>query len=210
MSLRALMVDVDGVVVVHPDPLGWSGTIEADLGLAPDRLSSEFFRLHWDDIIHGRAGLHERLGPVLATLAPHLTSRQLTNYWFRLDCQLDDRLLPELAAVRATGVSLQLATVQEHERARHLWETVGLSRHFDAMHYSADLGFAKPESAFFAAIEARSGVSPAELFFIDDKVENVEAARERGWPSAVWTGGRTLFEVMDDAGVDWRPHVQGR
>jgi len=204
------MVDVDGVVVVHPDPLGWSGTLEVDLGLAPDRLSFEFFRPHWDDIIHGRAGLHERLGPVLATIAPHLTSRQLTDYWFRLDCQLDDRLLAELATIRATGVSLQLVTVQEHERARHLWDVVGLSQQFDAMHYSADLGFAKPEPAFFAAIEARVGFPPAELFFIDDKVENVEAARTRGWPSAVWTGDRTVSDLMDEAGVDWRPPGQRR
>jgi putative hydrolase of the HAD superfamily len=195
------MVDVDGVVVVHPDSLGWSSTLEADLGLAPARLASEFFRPHWDDIVHGRAGLHERLGPVLANIAPHVTSRQLTDYWFRLDSRLDDHLLSELATVRATGVGIHLATVQEHERARHLWETVGLRRHFDAMHFSADLGVVKPEPAFFAAIEARTGFSPEELFFIDDKLENVEAARARGWPSAVWNARSTLSRAMKDAGV---------
>jgi putative hydrolase of the HAD superfamily len=204
MPLRALLVDVDGVVVVHPDPLGWSGSLEADLGVSPARLSSEFFRPYWDDVICGRAGLYERLSPVLAAIAPHLTSRELTDYWFRRDSQLDDRLLAELATIRATGVSLHLVTVQEHERARHLWEDVGLSQFFDAMHYSAELGVAKPDPAFFAAVEARVGLPPSDLFFIDDKEENVEGARARRWPAAVWTGDRTLSAVLDDGRVDWR------
>ena len=201
MPMKALMVDVDGVVVVHPDPLGWSGTLEADLGVSPARLQSEFFRPYWNDIIFGRAGLHERLGPVLAVIAAEVTSHQLTDYWFRNDSQLDHRLLGDLARVRAEGVALHLATVQEHQRARYLWNTVGLSERFDAMHYSADLGWAKPSPEFFAAIEARTSLAPLELFFIDDKAENVEAARRRGWPAAVWIGHQGLSALMEQAGV---------
>ncbi len=163
MLLKALIVDVDGVVVVHSDPLGWSGTLEADLGVSPARLQSEFFRPHWNDIILGRAGLHERLGPVLAVIAPDVTSHQLTEYWFRNDSQLDHQLLGDLAEVRTEGVALHLATVQEHQRACYLWNVVGLSRRFDAIHYSADLGWAKPSPEFFAAIEARTGLAPPEL-----------------------------------------------
>lgn len=201
MPLKALIVDVDGVVVVHPDPLGWSGTLEADLGVSPARLQSEFFGPHWNDIILGRAGLHERLGPVLSVIAPQVTSPQLAEYWFHHDSHLDTHLLDDLAEVRMKGVVLHLATVQEHQRARHLWNTAGLSERFDAMHYSADIGWAKPSPEFFAAIEARTGLTPPELFFIDDKVENVEAARRRGWPAAVWTGRQRLSALMEQAGV---------
>jgi putative hydrolase of the HAD superfamily len=201
MPLKALIVDVDGVVVAHPDPLGWSRTLEANLGVSPARLQSEFFRPHWDDIILGRADLHERLGPVLGNIAPHVTSRQLTEYWFQHDSHLDRQLLDDLAEVRVKGVALHLATVQEHQRAHYLWNTVGLSERFDAMHYSADLGWAKPSPEFFAAIEARTGLAPPELFFIDDKPENVEAARKRGWAAAVWTGHQRLSVLMEFARI---------
>lgn len=49
------MIDVDGVVIVHPDPQGWSAHIERDLGLPKALLQSAFFEPHWQDIILGRA-----------------------------------------------------------------------------------------------------------------------------------------------------------
>lgn len=56
---------------------------------------------------------------------------------------------------------------------------MALSDRFDAIHYAADLGHAKPAPEFYAAIEARTGYAPTDIFFIDDKAANVEAARAR-------------------------------
>ena len=201
MVLKALMVDVDGVVVVHAQPGGWSANLERDLGLSPNLLQQAFFARHFDDIIHGRAGLHERLAIALAEIAPHLNSKTLTDYWFAQDSRLDLSLLDQLAEVRARGVELHLATVQEHERAAYLWNTLRFSERFDAMHYAAALGCAKPAPAFYEAIEARTGFAPEELFFIDDREANVAAAQARGWGAAVWTGKERLADLMAAAGV---------
>lgn len=193
------MVDVDGVVVVHPDPGGWSANLERDLGLKIEDLQDRFFAPNFHDIIHGHAKLRERLAPVLAQIAPHLTCDQLCDYWFENDSHLDHGLLEQLAAFRAQGIALHLATVQEHERAAYLWDGMGLKHHFDAMHYAADLGHAKPAPAFYAAIEARTGFAPADLFFIDDKAANVEAAQARGWRAALWTGQDRLADLIERA-----------
>ena len=200
-SLKALMVDVDGVVAVHPDPKGWSVNLERDLGLSADRLQQAFFKPHFGDIVHGRAGLHERLAPVLAEIAPHLSVETLTAYWFEQDAHLDHDLLGQLAEIRGRGIALHLATVQEHQRADYLWRTLRLRDRFDAIHYAADLGWAKPALEFFAAVEARTGFKPAELFFIDDKPDNIEAAQTRGWYGAVWTGRQRLADLIREAGV---------
>lgn len=192
------MVDVDGVVVTHPHPRGWSATLEADLGLSPDRLHESFFVPHWNDIVLGRASLQERLGPVLAAIAPHLDPRALADYWFHQDAHLDRQLLDELAALRNRGMALHLATVQDHERAAYLWNVLGLRDRFDAIHYSAALGCAKPSPAFFALVEARSGFSGHELFFIDDKAANVKAARTHGWKAAIWNGRERLADLLAD------------
>src|SRR5436853_7917342 len=117
MPIKAVMVDVDGVIVVHPDAKGWSVDLERDLGVSVERLQQTFFKVHFGDVVHGRAGLHERLAPVLAEIAPQVSSQQLANYWFAHDAHLNHALLDELAALRARGVALHLATVQEHERA---------------------------------------------------------------------------------------------
>jgi len=197
MPPKVLMVDVDGVVVV-PRPGGWAADMGADLGLAVADLQAHFFRPHWDDVVMGRAALHDRLGAVLAEIAPHLTSRRVADYWFAKDAQLDHTLLADLAALRAARVTLHLATVQEHERAAHLWDNLRLCDRFDAMHYSAALGCGKPDPAFYAAIEAATGFAPADLTLIDDKAANVEAARAAGWGGVLWDGRRRLSEALSD------------
>ena len=199
--IKVLMVDVDGVIIVHPDPKGWSVNLERDLGVSAERLREGFFRPHFGDVIHGRAGLIERLTPVLATLAPKLSVETFVKYWFEQDSHLAYPLLEELAELRAHGLPLHLATVQEHRRADYLWRILGLREHFDVMHYAADLGFAKPAAEFFVKVEARCGFQATDIFFIDDRPDNVDAARARGWNAALWTGERRLAELMFEAGV---------
>jgi putative hydrolase of the HAD superfamily len=195
-ELRALMVDVDGVLIV-PRPGGWAADMDADLGLSRTALDEHFFAVHWTDVMLGRAGLHERLAPVLSKIAPHITSEQLVAYWFARDAVLDDVLLEDLAEFRAQGIELHLATVQEHLRAEHLWTTMGFRQRFDAMHYAADLGCGKPDPAFFAAVQARTGFAPAEMLLIDDVAENIAAARAAGWRGLHWTGDRRLRDLLD-------------
>lgn len=201
MTPKALMVDVDGVVVHAPDGRRWDADIEADLGISPRALQESFFRAHFHDIVHGRADLFERLEPALAEFAPHVAARALVDYWFEKDGRLDRALLEELTAWRAAGYAMHLATVQEHHRARHLWETLGLKDRFDAIHYAAELGCAKPDPAFWAAVQQRTGYAPAELLLIDDSPRNVESARAAGWAAVLWEGTETLGEVLGRAGV---------
>ncbi len=190
------MVDVDGVVVTHSHPHGWSANVERDLGLSRDTLQASFFEPHFRDIVHGRIALRDRLGPVLLEIAPHLTCDQLIEYWFENDAHLNMELLAQLERLRSRGLQLHLATVQEHERADFLWRQLGLSERFDAIHYAADIGWAKPAPEFFREVERRSGFAPDEIFFIDDKVENVEAARGCGWRAEVWTGESTVEHLL--------------
>jgi len=189
------MVDVDGVVIV-PRPGGWAADLEADLGLPAADLQAHFFTPHWEDVVLGRAGLHERLTPVLARIAPHLTSEQLVAYWFEKDARLDTALLEDLAEVRARGIEVHLATVQEHRRADHLWTALGFRDRFDAMHYAADLGAKKSDPAFYAAVQARTGFASAELLLIDDTPANVDAARAAGWGGLHWTGAARLGDLL--------------
>jgi putative hydrolase of the HAD superfamily len=200
MALRALMLDVDGVLVTSPNGKLWNWNVQADLGLDPGLFAERFFAPHWPDILLGRADLHERLAPVLAEIAPHLTSQQVADYWFAKDSHVDERLLADLALLRAEGPEQHLATLQDHHRARYLWESMGFRDRFDAMHYAADLGSAKPDPSFFAEIERRTGFAPEELLLIDDKAANVEGARKAGWRGALWDGSRRLAEVLAEAG----------
>lgn len=192
MSAKALMVDVDGVLVNPPHPEGWAVNLQRDLGISKQQLQERFFRPYFDDVVHGRTALRDQLAPVLAELAPHLTCDELISYWFEQDSNLDHDLLRQLDDLRASGLEIHLATVQEHERAAYLWDVLELSQHCDGIHYAAALGCSKPAPEFFSAVENRSGFAPSEILFVDDRFANVKAARLCGWEAAVWTRGARL------------------
>ena len=196
MSPKILMVDVDGVIVHPVHQGGWAAQIQSDLGITRDDLEAGLFTPHWNAIILGRADLHDVLDDVLHQIAPHLNARVLMDYWFRNDGRLDEGLLADLASLRAQGTEMHLATVQEHHRANYLWNTLDLHARFDGIHYAADLGAAKPNLAFFRAIEARTGRASQDHFLLDDRQNNVDGALAAGWSAGLWDGTRTLAEVL--------------
>ena len=118
-------------------------------------------------------------------------------YWFEKDGNLDHALLENLASVRAGGLKLYLATVQEHWRAYYLWNALGLSEYFDGCFHSARVGAAKPDPAYFDAVAKEVALLPEDLLLVDDSARNVDAARDAGWRAELWvTGESRLDEVL--------------
>ena len=72
MAIRALMVDVDGVIVDGRPEYGrhWQTSIAGDLGLMQPRSNEQFFVPCWEDIVLGRVGLMEQLTTALRRF-PH-------------------------------------------------------------------------------------------------------------------------------------------
>jgi putative hydrolase of the HAD superfamily len=136
---------------------------------------------------------------VLRNIAPSVSCDKLIRYWFENDAHMDEALVRELASIRQGGTEVHLATVQEHERARYLWNDLRLRDRFDGLHYAAQLGCSKPAAAFYRGIEKRTGFAPSELFLIDDRRANVEGAIACGWSAALWTGQQTLRSLLAQA-----------
>jgi len=187
--VTVLVLDVDGVVVLgHPQGGRWDRHLQRDLGIAPDAVQSRFFAPHWASIMRGQADMMQVLEGVWQELRCDASPRAFVDYWFANDSRLDHDLLAEVDAWRTRGNKAFLATVQEHNRAKYLWEVLGLQRHFDGMHYSAELGAAKPDRLFYERAHHRLPVaSPRDVLFLDDIAKNVEAATTFGWRARHYT-----------------------
>lgn len=61
---------------------------------------------------------------------------------------------------------------------------------------SFDVGSMKPEPAIYEAAEAMCEVDPSRVLFIDDREENVAAARARRWNAEVCLGGPEAIDVL--------------
>lgn len=201
-KLAALMMDVDGVLVTGrpADGLPWATGLRDDLGVDLGELRRAFFAPSWDAIVTGRLALRPALDAALSSIAPHLPADRLIDYWFRNDARLDTALLAALARLRAGGLPVHLATNQEHARARYLLDDLGLAVHVDGCHYSAALGCAKPDPAFFDHVARRVGYPPGALLLVDDLAVNIEAARAAGWRALHWNAGSDLAAVVAACG----------
>lgn len=191
MGIKALMIDVDGVLVngrPH-DGRHWSASLEEDLGLSPERLQREFFAPFWEDIVLGRAALMDYLAPFLERIAPHVVPERFIAYWFQQDSRLAVALLQEISLLRSEGIRVYLATNQEHMRAAYLMQKLGLSNYLDGIYYSAQLGVKKPDGDFFASVCSHAGFDARELLLVDDSRQNIDAAVAAGWNALHWNSG---------------------
>ncbi len=196
------MVDVDGVLIDgRPrDGKHWATGLEDDLGIHTEILQREFFQVHWEDIVVGRAPLKERLMPVLKKIAPDVTADQFIAYWFQQDSRINRGLMEELKSLRTEGIQVFLATNQEHMRAGFLMRDLGLSKTLDGIYYSAQLGVKKPDHGFFAAICTHTRLRTNEVVLIDDSPSNVAAAAKAGWHSIQWksNGSQECIRALVD------------
>jgi putative hydrolase of the HAD superfamily len=69
--------------------------------------------------------------------------------------------------------------------------------------FSHRLGIAKPDAAIYRHAVEGLGVAAGEILFVDDKEENIRAAREVGMVAVQYTGHGEFVEEMERMGSGW-------
>ena len=157
----------------------WQRSFEADLGVS----AADFTRFVYDGPRFARVLTGQ--DDVLALLADYVTAHAVPHtpaavleYWLAKDAVPDDQVLGWLAACPVPGV---IATNNDTHRAAHIWTQMGFATRMQHIFASGRMGVRKPEPAFYAQIEAWSGLAPVDILLIDDAEKNIAAAADRGW-----------------------------
>lgn len=199
-SSPVLVLDIDGVISLaqpgsaHP----WHATLQADLGLDYGEIERGFFNAEFLEVLRGRLDLYVALQDYLEPLGLADQLEAFVAYWFDKDSVIDRGVLAQADAWRQrTGGRCFAASNQEHHRVAYLRDQAGLGAHFDEIVYSAALGVCKPERVFYTNAQARMGVTVAQsILFVDDKAENVDAARAAGWRAMLYRGPESLEKAL--------------
>lgn len=85
-----------------------------------------------------------------------------------------------LAAMRAAGKRLVLATNAHHNSITLKMAKTGLEPHFDAIVSSHALGAAKEQRSFWEKLQAIEPFDPARTLLVDDSLPVLDAARNYG------------------------------
>ncbi|WP_052241387.1 HAD-IA family hydrolase [Microbacterium hominis] len=162
---------VDASALVEPY---WRHRDEYDLGASDEH--------YWRAVIRG-VGAGEPGPDVVAHLA-------------RVDAESATRIRPAAAAilraVAASGAEVGIVSNAPRAMATRARER-GWARSVTHWFFSAEIGLAKPDARLFAHVAKELGVrDPGRIVFIDDRAENVDAARAAGWTAHVWVSDLAL------------------
>lgn len=192
-TVTAILLDADGVIQLAPDYLHMS-LVEAIGRPACEReLCMDAVFAAEAPALTGDADFEVGLEAALIRLEARCDVEAVLRHWRMIVPEAG--ILSLVRQMRGAGVCCALASNQERNRARHMSDTLGYSEVFDAQFYSCHVGHTKPSERYFHEVVRASGVQPESTLFIDDRLDNVEAARRCGLLAEQFV----LWQVEDGA-----------
>src|SRR6185369_2550591 len=87
------------------------------------------------------------------------------------------------AELRRRGVKNYIFSNTNDIAVEHISREFTFFQNFDGYIYSSNVGYMKPETKIYEAMEAMCGRKGEDIVYIDDRVENIAAGAKRDW----WT-----------------------
>jgi HAD superfamily hydrolase (TIGR01509 family) len=153
-----------------------------------------------EDLIRGRLTLEQLCDQLVAVHGLTIGLRDFETVWLQPYTKPMFGMATLLQSLSARYRLILLSNVD-----KYYWGFICQQHpefeYFGAKLLSWDLGYAKPErKAFLNAIET-AHTSASRCFFIDDKWENIEAAREVGLRGHRFVGTQDLVEALQKEGI---------
>lgn len=205
----AVLFDADGVIQHAADD--WQGRLRSVLGDGADvrAFLGEVFQAE-RPALRGERDFESILSEALARWRRPGRLRDALRVWQAIT--VNAGVMQIVAELRAAGVYCALASNQNACRARYMSDDLGYAASFDHAFYSCDLGFTKPDLRFFQAVIDALRLPPDQVLFIDDRQENVAAARDAGIRAALFQpppgteSAQELRRLLEAAGYG---HIAG-
>lgn len=196
--IRNVVFDI-GWVFVHLNHQPFLDFLAAHGADAPD-LDSVLARIALDDHECGRMdgqGLLERC----AAIAPRPMSLEAARASWVDMFELQPRMVELARRLRERYRVYLLSNIGDLHWA-HLSREYQLHGIGHGVLPSFLAGVMKPHDGIYVEAERRFSLTPAETVFIDDRAENIEAARRRGWHGIVHSGYDTTIRELRELGVE--------
>lgn len=137
-------------------------------------------------------------------MKPDVTNEELVNAWNSILINYPKYKIELLQNLRSRYQVFALSNINEihiREIDRVAKEQFGAQRFADFFHkayYSNETGYRKPESEIYELVLKSEQLNPSETFFVDDKAENVEAARNLGIQAYQLTNRDKLVDLLQE------------
>ena len=193
---KAVLFDADGVLQLEA---AWRDDLADVVGPEDEERKEQVFdaiaEAEGPATMTGRADLEHALTRVLDRDDDvELEAADVIEAWQAIEVHED--VIEGVRALAGRGLIRALTTNQNPPRARWMQENLGYDELFDAQFYSCEIGFAKPDPAYFTHVLRELGVEPQDALFLDDTAVNVESAARLGLRAELFArnGGRAELD----------------
>jgi len=203
LALHAVIFDYGMVLSGPPAPEAFAHLLRIT-ALDPPRLNELYWanRDAYDEgKLTGRA-FWEQLALDAGLMLPPHRIEELTGWDARMWTTENPPMLAWQQQLKARGLRTAiLSNMGDNVHHRIVCEFAWLSR-FDALVWSYQLGLVKPDPAIYRHVLRELAVEPAEAFFIDDRLANIEAALALGMKAHLFSTPERLREDLIAQGLD--------
>jgi HAD superfamily hydrolase (TIGR01509 family) len=113
--------------------------------------------------------------------------------------------MPEMtalhAALRGKGICTYIFSNTNDMAIEHIRQAFPFFANFDGYIYSYEVGAMKPAAKIYEALEAMSGKRGAEILYLDDRQENIDAGAARGWQVILQTDPAKSHATIQGLGL---------
>jgi putative hydrolase of the HAD superfamily len=200
--IRTIVFDLGNVLI----PFDWQRGYQAFAQASPYPAEEVRRRIKetglFDGFERGRVeprAVAERVSAFLGLNVSFDRFREIWSSIFLPETLLGDDMLARLHA------RYRLLLLSNTDAIHYNWvrEKYPILRHFDHSVLSFELGLRKPEPGIYQETIARANCEPGEIFFADDREDNVAGALAAGIDAVQFQSGEQLERELKSRGVEW-------
>lgn len=168
--------------------------IKSGLGNKFYKLYEENYNIH-RDFEKGIISTEEFLTIMLKWLEGKVLGKQFCRIYSSL-FTVNQHVVDLLPLLKKKKFTLVLLSNTNPIHKKYGYEHYDFLKHFDKLILSYEVKHLKPEKEIYKAVEAFTGKSSNEHFFIDDIKKYVDGAKKCGWGGVQFTGYENLLEEL--------------
>jgi putative hydrolase of the HAD superfamily len=181
MEITTVIFDFGYVLSLPPQPSDYQSL--AELGEMDGKTFEEVYWGQRADYDRGAIDGPTYWRRIAVTAGKQLTRTQIDSliaYDIAIWMRANPVMMEWVRALKRGGVKIAVLSNMPIEISRYMRQHAPWFSDFDYVCFSAEVQLAKPEAAIFHACLKTVHSKPEECLFIDDRVENVEAAQALG------------------------------
>jgi len=208
MPLAALIFDF-GNVIGFFDHMKVYDRFAPRLGMAGAQLAAQLVERGFIDLLVefecGRIAARDFAAQTMALTGLLIPYEEFVEGWNNI-FWLNESLAGLIPWFKSRGYTLVLGSNTNILHSEHYRRQFAATLdHFDRLVFSHDVGAIKPAAEFYRACVEAAGVPATSCVFVDDLIENIDAARQAGLSGHVYTDTPELIAALGRLGIEVPP-----